>query len=85
MQIISELEPTRRGPYAGAVLYLDFAGNLNSCITIRSVVVKDKKAYVQVGAGIVADSVPEREYDETMNKGKAMLRAIEMAQEESRS
>jgi anthranilate synthase component 1 len=85
MQIISELEPTRRGPYAGAVLYLDFAGNLNSCITIRSVVVKDKKAYVQVGAGIVADSVPEREYDETMNKGKAMLRAIELAHEESRS
>jgi anthranilate synthase component 1 len=83
MQIISELEPTRRGPYAGAVLYLDFAGNLNSCITIRSVVVKDKKAYVQVGAGIVADSLPEREYDETMNKGKAMLRAIELAQEES--
>ncbi|MGH9786655.1 MAG: anthranilate synthase component I family protein, partial [Terriglobia bacterium] len=84
MQIISELEPTRRGPYAGAVLYLDFAGNLNSCITIRAVVVKDKKAYVQVGAGIVADSVPEREYDETMNKGKAMLRAIELAHEESR-
>ena len=83
MQIISELEPTRRGVYAGAVLYLDFAGNLNSCITIRSIVVKGKKAYVQVGAGIVADSVPEREYEETMNKGKAMLRAIEMAHEES--
>ena len=83
MQIISELEPARRGMYAGAVMYLDFAGNLNSCITIRSVVVKDKKAYVQVGAGIVADSVPEREYEETMNKGKAMLRAIEMAHEES--
>lgn len=82
MQIISELEPTRRGMYAGAVMYLDFAGNLNSCITIRTVVVNDKKAYVQVGAGIVADSVPEREYDETMNKGKAMLRAIEMAHEE---
>ena len=85
MQIISELEPTRRGMYAGAVMYLDFAGNLNSCITIRTVVVNDKKAYVQVGAGIVADSVPEREYEETMNKGKAMLRAIEMAHEESGS
>jgi len=83
MQIISELEPARRGAYAGAVLYLDFAGNLNSCITIRSVLVKDKKAHVQVGAGIVADSVPEREYEETLNKGKAMLRAIEMAQEQS--
>ena len=83
MQIISQLEPTRRGMYAGAVLYLDFAGNLNSCITIRAVVVRNQKAYVQVGAGIVADSVPEREYEETMNKGKAMLRAIEMAHEES--
>ena len=83
MQIISELERTRRGMYAGAVMYLDFAGNLNSCITIRSIVVKDRNAYVQVGAGIVADSVPEREYEETMNKGKAMLRAIEMAHEES--
>jgi anthranilate synthase component 1 len=81
MQIISELEPTRRGVYAGAVLYLDLTGNLNSCIAIRSVVIRDGKAYVQVGAGIVADSVPENEYEETMNKGKAMLRAIEMAQE----
>jgi anthranilate synthase component 1 len=85
MQIISELERTRRGMYAGAVMYLDFAGNLNSCITIRTVVVNDQKAYVQVGAGIVADSVPEREYEETMNKGKAMLRAIEMAHEEGGS
>ena len=83
MQIISQLEPTRRGMYAGAVLYLDFAGNLNSCITIRAVVVRNQKAYVQAGAGIVADSVPEREYEETMNKGKAMLRAIEIAHEES--
>jgi len=80
MQIISELEPTRRGVYAGTVLYLDFSGNLNSCITIRSVVVSGGRAYVQVGAGIVADSVPEREYEETLNKGKALLKAIEMAQ-----
>ena len=83
MQIISELEPARRGVYAGAVLYLDFSGNLNSCITIRTVVVADHKAYIQVGAGIVADSVPEREYEETLNKGKAMLKAIEIAQEGS--
>jgi anthranilate synthase component 1 len=85
MQIISELEPTRRGTYAGAVLYFDLSGNLNSCITIRSIAVRGGKAYVQVGAGIVADSVPEREYEETINKGKAMLKAIEMAQEASRA
>ena len=83
MQIISELEPTRRGVYAGAVLYLDFTGDLNSCIAIRSIVVRGGRAYVQVGAGIVADSVPEREYEETLNKGKALLQAIEMAHEES--
>jgi len=83
MQIISELEPTRRGVYAGAVLYLDFTGDLNSCIAIRSIVVRGGRAYVQVGAGIVADSVPEREYEETLNKGKALLKAIAIAQEES--
>ncbi len=81
MQIISELEPTRRGAYAGAVLYFDLTGNLNSCITIRSIVLRGGKAYVQMGAGIVADSVPEREYEETINKGKAMLKAIELARE----
>ncbi len=79
MQIISELEPTRRGIYAGTVLYYDLSGNLNSCIAIRAIVIRKGKAYVQVGAGIVADSVPEREYEETMNKGKAMLQAIDMA------
>ena len=73
-----------RGVYAGTILYLDFSGNLNSCIAIRSIVVTGGKAYVQVGAGIVADSVPEREYEETLNKGKALLKAIGMAQEESR-
>lgn len=81
MQIISELEPTRRGLYAGAVLYFDLSGNLNSCIAIRSIVVRKGKAIVQVGAGVVADSVPEREFEETMNKGKAMLQAIEMAEQ----
>jgi anthranilate synthase component 1 len=79
MQIISDLEPTRRGIYAGTVLYLDFSGTLNSCIAIRSIIVTGGKAYVQVGAGIVADSVPECEYEETLNKGRAMLKAIEMA------
>ena len=82
MQIISELEPTRRGLYAGSVLYFDLTGNLNSCIAIRSIVIRKRKATVQVGAGIVADSVPEREFEETMNKGKAMLQAIELAEQE---
>jgi anthranilate synthase component 1 len=81
MQIISKLEPTRRGLYAGSVLYLDLSGNLNSCIAIRSIVIRKGKATVQVGAGIVADSVPEREFEETMNKGKAMLKAIAMAEQ----
>jgi anthranilate synthase component 1 len=80
MQIISELEPTRRGLYAGSVLYFDLTGNLNSCIAIRSIVIRDGKAIIQVGAGIVADSIPEREFEETMNKGKAMLKAIELAE-----
>jgi len=80
MEIIDELEPTRRGLYGGSVLYLDFSGNLNSCIVIRTVLIKDRKAYLQVGAGIVADSVPSREYQESMNKAKAVLRAFEMAE-----
>jgi anthranilate synthase component 1 len=80
MEIIDELEPTRRGVYGGAILYLDFAGNLDSCIAIRTLVVKDGVAYVQVGAGLVADSVPATEYAETLNKSKALFRAIEMAQ-----
>ena len=83
MQIISELEPARRGVYSGAVLYLDFSGNLNSCISIRVMVVTGDKAFIQVGAGIVADSVPEKEFEETLNKGKALLQAVELAQQES--
>jgi anthranilate synthase component 1 len=79
MQIIEELEPTHRGVYGGAVLYADFAGNLDSCITIRTVLMKGKKAYLQAGAGIVADSDPEREFAETANKARAVLRAVEMA------
>ena len=80
MEIIDELEPTRRGVYAGAVMYLDYSGNLDSCIAIRTIVTKDGRAYFQAGAGIVADSVPESEYVETVNKARAMLQAIEMAE-----
>jgi anthranilate synthase component 1 len=79
MQIIEELEPTRRGAYGGAVLYADFAGNLDSCITIRTMLMKGKRAYLQAGAGIVADSDPAREYEECMNKAQALLRAVEVA------
>jgi anthranilate synthase component I len=79
MQIIEELEPTRRGVYGGSVLYADFAGNLDSCIAIRTMVMKGKHAYLQVGAGIVADSDPAKEFQETMNKGQAVLRAVEIA------
>ena len=80
MEIIDELEPTRRGLYGGAVLYQDFSGNLNSCIVIRTVLIKDKVAYLQAGAGIVADSVPAREYEECQNKARAVLRAFELAE-----
>ena len=80
MQIIGGLEPDPRGVYAGAVLYADYADNLDSCIAIRTVVVRDRTAHVQAGAGIVADSVPEREYEETVNKARAVLNAVEMAE-----
>jgi len=81
MEIIDELEPVRRGPYAGAVGYFSFSGNLDSCITIRTIVIKGDVAYIQAGCGVVADSVPETEYQETMNKARALLRAIELAEE----
>jgi anthranilate synthase component 1 len=80
MEIIDELEPTRRGLYGGSVLYLDFSGNLNSCIVIRTVLVQGKRAHLQAGAGIVADSVPAREYEECMNKARAVLRAFAIAE-----
>lgn len=80
MEIIRELEPQQRGVYAGAVLYMDYAENLDSCIAIRTIVVADGKASVQAGAGIVADSVPEHEYAETVNKAQGLFRAIELAQ-----
>ncbi|HEX9861266.1 MAG TPA: anthranilate synthase component I family protein, partial [Nitrospirota bacterium] len=81
MQIISEFEPTIRGPYAGAVGYFDFSGNMDTCITIRTLLFKDGKVYVQAGAGIVADSDPEKEYTETVNKAAGMLKALELAAE----
>ncbi len=82
MQIIDELEPTRRGPYAGLVGYLSFSGGLDSCITIRTMLVKGNRIYMQAGAGIVADSVPEKEYEETLNKARALFKAIRMAKGE---
>ena len=81
MQIISELEPVRRGPYAGSVFYFSASGDLDSCITIRTVLLKDGTAYVQAGAGIVWDSVPSREFEETVNKAKGMFAAIALAEE----
>jgi anthranilate synthase component 1 len=81
MEIIEELEPSRRGTYGGAVLYADFSGNLDSCIAIRSLLTTGGKGYVQAGAGIVADSVPELELQESLNKAQAVIRAIERARE----
>ena len=81
MEIIEELEPARRGTYGGAVLYADFSGNLDSCIAIRSMLTIGGNGYVQAGGGIVADSVPELEYQESLNKAKAVMRAIERARE----
>jgi len=80
MEIIEELEKVRRGPYAGAVGYFDFYGNLDTCITIRTILIKGKKAYVQAGMGVVADSIPSSEYEESVNKAKALLKAIELAE-----
>jgi anthranilate synthase component 1 len=77
MEIIEELEPTRRGIYGGSVLYADFSGNLTSCIGIRTLLMRGKQGHIQSGAGIVADSVPEREYEESVNKARAVVRAIE--------
>ncbi len=79
MEIIDELEPTRRGIYAGAILYLDFSGNLDSCIALRTLVAKNGRAYIQAGGGVVADSVPEREYQETVNKARAIVAAARNA------
>jgi anthranilate synthase component 1 len=82
MEIIEELEPMKRGPYAGAVGYFSYSGNMDTCITIRTLIIKGGKVYVQAGAGIVADSVPENEYAETVNKAMGMMKAVEMAEKE---
>jgi anthranilate synthase component 1 len=85
MQIIDELEPTKRGPYGGAIGYFSFSGNLDTCITLRTIVVKNGMAYVQAGGGIVADSDPQAEHEETRNKARAALRAIALAERSSSS
>ena len=82
MQIIDELEPHRRGPYAGAVGYIDFTGNMDTCIALRTLVMQGQTAYVQAGAGIVADSVPALEYQETLSKAQGLLKAIEVAEQQ---
>jgi anthranilate synthase component 1 len=79
MEIIEELEPTRRGIYGGSVFYADFSGNFDSCIAIRSMLLKGEQGYIQAGGGIVADSIPEEEYEESVNKAKAVVRAVERA------
>jgi anthranilate synthase component 1 len=80
MEIIDTVEPQKRGPYGGAVGYIDFTGNMDTCIALRTLVIKDGTIYIQAGAGIVADSVPEMEYKETQNKARAMLKAIHIAE-----
>jgi len=81
MEIIEELEPERRGPYAGAVGYFGFSGNMDFCITIRTFLMKDNDLWIQAGAGIVADSVPEKEFEETVNKARGLRRAVELAEQ----
>jgi anthranilate synthase component 1 len=82
MEIVAELEPDQRGPYAGAVGYFSFSGNVDTAITIRTMVFKDGVAHVQAGAGIVYDSVPEREHQECLSKARALLAAIDLAETE---
>jgi anthranilate synthase component 1 len=81
MEIIEEMEPSRRGAYGGAVGYFSFSGNMDTCITIRKFLIKGKEIFIQAGAGIVADSKPEREYNETVNKARALIKAVEVASE----
>ncbi|MFO0950446.1 MAG: anthranilate synthase component I [Isosphaeraceae bacterium] len=85
MQIIDEVEPQKRGPYAGAVGYIDFTGNMDTCIALRTLVLQGKTAYIQAGGGVVYDSDPAAEYEETVNKSKAMLKAIEIAETQLRN
>jgi anthranilate synthase component 1 len=85
MEIIAELEPSQRGPYAGCVGYFDLSGNIDTAITIRTILMKDGVAYVQSGGGIVYDSDPATEYAETQNKARALIRAIEQAETDAAS
>jgi anthranilate synthase component 1 len=85
MEIIAELEPEKRGPYAGAVGYFAYSGNMDMAIAIRTMVVKNGTAYVQAGGGIVYDSIPEKEYEESMNKARALLKALELAESSASS
>jgi anthranilate synthase component 1 len=85
MEIIAELEPEKRGPYAGAVGYFAYSGNMDMAIAIRTMVVKNGTAYVQAGGGIVYDSIPEKEYEESMNKARALLKALELAESNASS
>jgi anthranilate synthase component 1 len=80
MQIIDEVEPTKRGPYAGAVGYIDFTGNMDTCIALRTLIIQGRTAYVQAGGGVVYDSLPSSEYEETVNKARGLLKAIEIAE-----
>jgi anthranilate synthase component 1 len=82
MEIIDDLEPHKRGPYGGAVGYIDFSGNMDTCIALRTMVLVGQKAYLQAGAGVVADSDPAKEYEETLNKAKGLLRALEIAEKQ---
>jgi len=84
MEIIEELEPTKRGVYAGSVGYFSYSGNMDTCIAIRTLVIKSVKVYLQTGAGIVAESVPENEYWESVNKAMAMMTAVEFAERRNR-
>ena len=85
MQIIDEVEPTKRGPYGGAVGYIDFTGNMDTCIALRTLIIKGNTAYIQAGGGVVFDSVPSEEYEETVNKARAILKAIEIAETQLRA
>ena len=81
MEIIDELEPHRRGPYGGAIGYIDFCGNMDTCIALRTMVIQGETVYVQAGAGIVADSVPEKEREETLNKAMGLLKALDIVED----
>jgi anthranilate synthase component 1 len=82
MEVIDEMEPQKRGPYGGAVGYIDFSGNMDMCIALRTLVLHAGKAYIQAGCGVVYDSIPAAEYEETVNKARGMIKALQMAEEQ---